>query len=64
MSNVPHTSKEAPLQGLVLDTLHYCMKADTDQALAASGMEVFTRLLNHATWEIRGKAARDIMDIR
>ena len=40
------------------------MKVDTNQALAAQAMEVFTSLLGHATWEIRGKAARDIMDIR
>ena len=52
------------IKELVLDTLHYCMKVDTEQALAAGGMEVFTSLLGHNTWEIRGKAARDIMDIR
>ena len=52
------------MQQLVLDTLHYCMKVDTDQALAAQAMEVFTSLLGHEMWEIRGKAARDIMDIR
>ncbi|XP_063685301.1 radial spoke head 14 homolog isoform X1 [Bolinopsis microptera] len=51
------------IKQLVLDTLHYCMKVDTNQALAAQAMEVFTSLLGHETWEIRGKAARDIMDI-
>ena len=52
------------LQQLVLDTLHYCMKVDTSQALEAGAMEVFTMLLAHGVWEIRGKAARDIMDLR
>ena len=48
----------------MLDTLHYCMKVDTEQALKAGAMDVFTTLLKHDSWEIRGKAARDIMDIR
>lgn len=51
------------IKQLVLDTLHYCMKVDTSQALEAGAMEVFTMLLAHGVWEIRGKAARDIMDL-
>ena len=57
-------SNNSNLQQLVLDTLHYCMKVDTSQALEAGAMEVFTMLLAHGVWEIRGKAARDIMDLR
>ena len=47
----------------MLDTLHYCMKVDTEQALGAGAIEVLTTMLGHKTWEIRGKSARDIMDI-
>lgn len=49
---------------LILDTLHYCMRVNTQQALAAGAMETFTKLLDHASDVIRAKAARDIMDLR
>ena len=49
---------------LILDTLHFCMQVDTQQALDAKAMGVFTSLLKHATPSIRAKAARDIFDLR
>lgn len=48
---------------LILDTLHFCMQVDTEQALAAKAMAVFTDLLKHTSKEIRAKAARDIFDL-
>lgn len=47
----------------VLDTLHYCMRVDTEEALKSNAMETFTKLLEHESSIIRAKAARDIMDL-
>ena len=52
------------LQELILDTLHFCMRVDTQSALEANAMETFTTLLKHELPVIRAKAARDIMDLR
>ena len=52
------------LQELILDTLHFCMRVDTQSALEANAMEAFTSLLKHELPVIRAKAARDIMDLR
>ena len=52
------------LQELILDTLHYCMTIETHSALERGGMENFTKLLGHESAVVRGKAARDIMDLR
>lgn len=49
---------------LILDELHYCMCIDTTDALATEGMETHTALLTHENPEIRGRAARNIMDLR
>lgn len=49
---------------LILDELHYCMGIDTEDALESKGMETFTNLLSHENPEIRGRAARNIMDLR
>ena len=51
-------------QELILDTLHFCMRVDTINALEANAMEAFTSLLKHELPVIRAKAARDIMDLR
>ena len=51
-------------QELILDTLHYCMTIETQSALESGAMESFTKLLSHKSATIRGKAARDIMDLR
>ena len=51
-------------QELILDTLHYCMRVDTEKALEAGAMEVFTQHLTNPLKDIRAKAARDIMDLR
>ena len=51
------------IKNLILDTLHFCLMVDTEQALKARGMEIFTDLLTHELDVIRGKAARDIMDL-
>lgn len=48
---------------LILDTLHFCMQVDTEQALEAKAMSVFTELLKHTSEHIRAKAARDIFDL-
>ncbi|CAB4023309.1 radial spoke head 14 homolog [Paramuricea clavata] len=52
------------IKGVVLDTLHYCMRVNTEDALKSNGMEVFVGLLSHELPVIRSKAARDIMDLR
>merc|ERR1711931_485317 len=39
------------------------MRVDTDHALGAGAMEVYTDLLTHSIDTIRAKAARDIMDL-
>ncbi|XP_005097264.1 radial spoke head 14 homolog [Aplysia californica] len=51
------------IKELILDTLHFCMRVDTQSALDASAMEAFTSLLKHELPVIRAKAARDIMDL-
>ena len=50
-------------QELVLDTLHFCMWVDTEDALGANAMDVFTSLLGHLKPSVRTKAARDIGDL-
>lgn len=47
----------------ILDTLHYCMRVDTEEALKANAMETFTKLADHHSPVIRSRAARDIMDL-
>ena len=49
---------------MILDTLHFCMQVDTQQALESKAMIVFTDLLKHSDPTIRSKAARDIFDLR
>lgn len=49
---------------LILDELHFCMSIDTTDALDTEGMEIHTELLSHENPEIRGRAARNIMDLR
>jgi len=48
---------------LILDELHFCMSIDTTDALDTEGMEIHTELLSHENPEIRGRAARNIMDL-
>ena len=52
------------IKELILDELHFCMVIDTTDALATEGMETLTALLMHSSKEIRGRAARNIMDLR
>jgi len=40
------------------------MTIETQSALESGAMESFTKLLAHKTATIRGKAARDVMDLR
>ena len=47
-----------------MDTLHFTMKVDVQDALDNAAMAVFTSLLGHDNEAIRYKAARDIMDLR
>ena len=56
--------EDALLKGVILDTLHWCLNEDTEQALVCSAMGVFTALLTHPLTEIRRKAARNVMELR
>ena len=56
-------SEHDEIKLLILDNLHFCMNVSTGDALASNAMEVFTELLKHQFDVIRGKAARDIMDL-
>lgn len=51
------------IKKLILDTLHFCMRVDTEKALKAKAMDEFKNLLGHADPVIKAKAARDIMDL-
>jgi hypothetical protein len=51
------------IKELILDTLHFVMKVNVQDALDNAAMEVFTSLLSHDMVVIRYKAARDIMDL-
>lgn len=51
------------IKKLILDTLHFCLRVNTEEALKAGAMEVFTSLLSHNDPVIRARAARDIMDL-
>ena len=53
-----------PIKELILDTLHFCMfSVDTQQALDAKALTVFTDLLKSPQVSIRTKAARNVFDI-
>ncbi|XP_074660858.1 radial spoke head 14 homolog [Tubulanus polymorphus] len=56
-------SEHDEIKELILDTLHYCMRVDTVDALSNEAMQEFTKLLQHQSPIIRAKAARDIMDL-
>lgn len=51
------------IKELILDTLHFCMKMNTEDALNGGAMEVFTTLLKHKSAKIRASAAKDIMGL-
>lgn len=55
--------EEDEIKEIILDTLHFCMKINTAEALKSNAMEIFTHLLHHENTNIRSKAARDIMDL-
>lgn len=57
------SEEEDKIKDIILDTLHFCMKINTSEALSNNAMEVFTSLLVHKDVSIRSKAARDIMDL-
>ncbi|CAG2239140.1 Radial spoke head 14 homolog [Mytilus edulis] len=61
ISETPLETEEIKI--LILDTLHFCMAVDTEQALKAGAMEMFTKLLEHKSPVIRAKASRDIMNL-
>lgn len=52
------------VQELILETLHFCLMINMEDALNSGAMEVFTQLLVHESPVIRAKAARDIKDLR
>ena len=52
------------LKGMTLDSIHWCLGADTEQALHCDAMTVFTDLLSHPLPAMRSKAARNIMELR
>lgn len=51
------------IKEIILDTLHFCMMVETQQALDAKAMGVFTDLLNNKSKSIKAKTARDIFDL-
>jgi len=51
------------IKEIILDTLHFCMKVDTKQALEAKAMSVFTDLLISKSAGIKAKTACDIFDL-
>jgi len=51
------------IKSSILDTLHFCLHVNTEDALLSGAMEVFSGLLEHHAAHIRAKAARDIMDL-
>lgn len=51
------------IQNIILDSLHFCMRIDTADALSSDGMETFYSLLGHSSTSVRSKAARNIMDL-
>lgn len=55
--------EEDDIKLLILDTLHRCIRVDADQALSNDAMKVLKDLLEHKKASIRGKAARDIMEL-
>jgi hypothetical protein len=57
------TEENADLQTLILDTIHWCFVVDTEQGLGCEAMAVLSKLLHHQLPEIRGKAARNIMEL-
>ena len=52
------------LKGMTLDSIHWCLGVDTEQALHCDAMTVFTDLLSHPLPAMRSKAARNIMELR
>ncbi|XP_053557971.1 radial spoke head 14 homolog [Bombina bombina] len=65
---VPHlveklNSELEEIQELILDTLYYCLKADTAQALNSGAVFVLKDKLNHKSVGIRRKAACALMGI-
>ncbi|PVD33684.1 hypothetical protein C0Q70_04942 [Pomacea canaliculata] len=51
------------LKEIILDTMHFCLLVNTQYALDAGAMEIFTSLLTHRLPTIRAKAAGDIMHL-
>nr|XP_018670222.1 radial spoke protein ARM37 isoform X1 [Ciona intestinalis] len=51
------------IKELILDTLHFCMRVDAENALKSGVMPVLTELLDHSDPSVRGAAARDMMDV-
>jgi len=51
------------IQLLILDTLHRCVRIDFTEALEHNGMAVYTSLLKHDMYKIRGKAAMNIKEL-
>jgi len=52
------------LQLVLLDSIHWCSVVDPSPALNCGAMRVLVDLLGHNNCDIRGKAARNIMDLR
>ncbi|XP_072911781.1 radial spoke head 14 homolog [Hemitrygon akajei] len=51
------------IQELILQTLHFCLRIDTKQALDAGGVTVLKSKLTHVSDAIRSLAAQVLMDI-
>jgi hypothetical protein len=57
------SSKFSFIKEIILDTLHFCMMIETQQALDAKAMVVFTDLLSNKAKSIKAKTARDVFDL-
>ncbi|XP_007906917.1 radial spoke head 14 homolog [Callorhinchus milii] len=51
------------IQELILQTLHFCLLINTEEALGADAVVVLKEKLDHRSVSIRSKATRAIMDI-
>ncbi|CAF0797239.1 unnamed protein product, partial [Didymodactylos carnosus] len=57
------TAELDEIKEIILNTLHYCLMIDKEQALEANCMSVLTNLLTHPTTKIKTLAALDIFHL-
>ncbi|XP_065902205.1 radial spoke head 14 homolog isoform X2 [Dysidea avara] len=57
------TEEDGNMKLVLLDSIHWCSVVDPSPALNCGAMRVLVDLLGHNNCDIRGKAARNIMDL-